>query len=87
MELSKLRSATMRGGDSMINTKFILSKMALIGLKQKDIAGPEIWDCAEPTVSQKLHGARPVSVAEANALARALKFSQREYYKAFFDAM
>lgn len=68
----------------MINTNFIRARMVLLGIKQKDLASKNIWNCAEPTVSQKLHGIRPISVSEANALAKVLKFNQKDYYKAFF---
>ncbi|MCI7043350.1 MAG: helix-turn-helix domain-containing protein [Lachnospiraceae bacterium] len=58
--------------------------MAEMRLTQKDIAKENVWNCALPTVSQKLNGIRPISLDEADALAKLLKLSEYEYYEFFF---
>lgn len=68
----------------MINTNKIRGRMAEMRLTQKDIAQKNVWDCALPTVSQKLNGIRPISLDEANSLAELLKLSEHEYYEFFF---
>ena len=68
----------------MINERKIKGRMAEMGITQKDIAAPECWNCALPTVSQKLSGARPIFLDEANALAKLLKFTEQEYYDFLF---
>lgn len=68
----------------MINVNKIRGRMAEMRLTQKDIAQKKVWDCALPTVSQKLNGVRPISLDEANALAELLKLNEHEYYEFFF---
>lgn len=58
--------------------------MAELQLTQKDIAKKEVWDCALPTVSQKINGIRPVSLDEADSLAKLLQLSNEEYKEFFF---
>lgn len=55
-----------------------------LGLTQKDVAGKDVWNCALPTVSQKLSGVRPIYLDEANALAKLLKLTELEYYEFFY---
>lgn len=66
-----------------MNTNKIRGRMAEMRLTQKDIAGKEVWNCALPTVSQKINGIRPISLDEANALARLLLLDEKEYYEFF----
>jgi len=68
----------------MINERKIKGRMVELGITQKDIAAPDCWDCALPTVSQKLSGVRPIYLDEANALAKRLNFSEKEYYEFLF---
>lgn len=67
-----------------MNANKIRGRMAEMKLTQKDIAQKSVWNCALPTVSQKLNGVRPMSLDEANSLAELLKLSEREYYEFFF---
>jgi len=68
----------------MINKKKIKGRMVEMGLTQKDIAAEECWNCALPTVSQKLNGVRPIFLDEANSLAKLLNLSKAEYYDFFY---
>jgi transcriptional regulator with XRE-family HTH domain len=67
-----------------MNKALIKKRLKEMKLTQKDIADKEIWNCAKPTVSQKLSGARPMSLEEANALAKLLNLSDLEYFVYFF---
>ena len=67
-----------------MNANKIRGRMAEMKLTQKDIAQKSVWDCALPTVSQKLNGIRPMSLDEANALAELLRLDEKEYYEFFF---
>lgn len=70
----------------MINTRMIKSRMALLNFTQKDIAGKDCWDCALPTVSQKINGVRPITVKEADKLAIKLKCDNpKDYFTLFFN--
>lgn len=66
----------------MVNKKQIKAKMVLMGLKNRDVANA--WGCAEQTAYQKLSGIRPLSLDEANALAKLLNLSEIEYYSFLF---
>lgn len=55
-----------------------------LGLTYKDIAAKEVWNCALPTVSQKINRIRPVTLEEADALAKLLNLTIEEYYMFFF---
>lgn len=68
----------------MINERKIKGRMVELGLTQKDIAAKEVWDCALPTVSQKLSGVRPIFLDEANSLAKLLNLNELEYYEFFY---
>lgn len=67
-----------------MNANKIRGRMAEMKLTQKDIAQKNVWNCALPTVSQKLNGIRPMSLDEANALAKLLRLDEKEYYEFFF---
>lgn len=66
----------------MVDSKKIRARMVEMGLHNRDIA--ETWNCAMSTASQKLNGVRPISLDEANGLARLLKLSEAEYYYFLF---
>lgn len=68
----------------MINERKIKGRMVEMGLTQKDVADKDVWNCALPTVSQKLSGVRPIYLDEANALAKLLKLTELEYYEFFY---
>lgn len=68
----------------MINTAKVRGRMAELGLTQKDVAGPDCWDCAQSTVSLKLNGERPILLNEADALAKLLGLDDQEYYIFFY---
>ncbi|MBS5582789.1 helix-turn-helix transcriptional regulator [uncultured Megasphaera sp.] len=68
----------------MINTRKIKARMVELGLTQRDLAKPEVLNCSYPTVSQKLNGRRPLTLQEAEALGKALKLTDTEYYYYFF---
>ena len=67
-----------------MNRDLVKEIMKKQGLTQKDIAAKDVWDCALPTVSQKLSGVRPVFLDEANALGKKLNLSEKQYYQVFF---
>lgn len=71
----------------MINTRKIKARMAELGLTQRDLAKPEILNCSYPTVSLKLNGHRPITLPEAEALGKALKLNDIEYYHYFFASI
>ena len=70
----------------MLNTNKVKGKLAELGLKQKDIAQKDVWNCAVSTVSQKLNRVRPITLAEAEALAKLLQLNSEEYYEIFFTS-
>lgn len=81
----KLRYANKgNGGNLLIDKKKVKARMAILGLVQKDIAKSDVWNCSIPTVSQKLNHVRPITLDEADSLARLLRLNDREYYEFFF---
>lgn len=80
----ELRSAERRC--KLINTRKVKGRMAELGLTQKNIACESVWNCALPTVSQKLNGIRPITLDEANLLADVLRVQSNDEYKEFFFA-
>lgn len=71
----------------MINSNKIKGRLVELGLTQKDVAAKDVWDCALPTVSQKINRVRPITLDEANALAKLLKLTVSEYWEFFFNEM
>lgn len=67
-----------------MNKMKLKGKIVEKGLTHKDIASKEVWNCALCTVSQKINGVRPISLDEANRLAKQLQLSPQEYYDIFF---
>lgn len=65
-----------------MNSAKIKGRMVELGLQQKDLA--TAWECAVPTVSQKLNGIRPIDLEEAGKLGKLLRLSEEEYYTYFF---
>lgn len=77
-----LHSATMEGGQIMINSAKIKERMNSLGVKQKDIAS--ILGVKAPTVSQKINGVRPMDLDEAKKLANFLNIDPDEFGSYFF---
>ena len=67
-----------------MDTLKIKGKLREKGLTYKDVASPTVWNCALPTVSQKLTGKRPLYLDEANKLAKLLNLTEAEYFQYFF---
>ena len=65
-----------------MNGSKIKGRMVEMELTQKDVAA--VWDCAPPTVSQKLNGVRPIDLEEARKLGILLKLTPAEHYIYFF---
>lgn len=76
----KLRSAT--GGEDMLNSNKIKGRMREMGFVQADIA--KRLGLAEPTVSLKINGKRPMDLDEARELAEMLNIDNSEFGSYFF---
>lgn len=66
----------------MVNTKLILTRARELGLRQVDLA--EGLGIAQPTLNQKIHNIRPMTLEECGALARMLRISGNEMVEYFF---
>lgn len=66
----------------MINIAKIRGRMAELKVTQKEIASE--LNLAAPTVSQKLNQIRPMSLDEAEKIARILKIDESEFGEYFF---
>jgi len=66
----------------MVNSVNIKNKMRTQGIKQKDVA--DIWKCALPTVSQKINNVRPMSLKEAEDLAKLTNIPDEKFSQYFF---
>ncbi len=66
----------------MVDTKRIKARMVLMGIKNKDVASA--WKRSIGVTSQKLNKTRPISLEEADILAKLLNLDQKEYYEYFF---
>lgn len=67
----------------MLNSNKIKGRMKEMGIIQADVA--KKLNLAEPTVSQKLNGKRPMDLDEARALADMLKIDNSEFGAYFFS--
>ena len=65
----------------MINSKKVKGRLVELGLTQRDVS--KIWNCALPTVSQKINQIRPITLQEADLLAKLLGLDEEEYYEFF----
>jgi plasmid maintenance system antidote protein VapI len=81
IKTTKLRSAK-AGGDIMINTNKIKGRMAELNLTQKDLA--KAMGLSPSTISQKITGARPVTLDEAEVFASVLKIENEQFSEFFF---
>lgn len=68
----------------MLNTNKIKGRIKELGLIQSDIA--KKLGLAEPTVSQKINGKRPMSLDEARELAEMLGIDNSEFGSYFFSS-
>lgn len=66
----------------MLNTNKIKGRMRELGIVQADVA--KQLDLAEPTVSQKINGKRPMDLEEARALADMLHIENSQFGDYFF---
>jgi len=66
----------------MINSAKVKGRMRELGIVQADVA--KALSVATPTANQKLNNIRPMSLLEAEKLARLLKISDREFGVYFF---
>lgn len=67
----------------MLNTNKIKGRMKELGFLQSDVA--KRLNLAEPTVSQKINGKRPMDLDEAKALAEMLHIDKSEFGAYFFS--
>lgn len=66
----------------MLNTNKIKGRMKELGIVQADVA--KRLELAEPTVSQKINGKRPMDLNEARALADMLHIGNEDFGAYFF---
>lgn len=67
----------------MLNANKIKGRMKEMGIIQSDVA--KRLGLAEPTVSQKINGKRPMDLDEARELARMLNIDNSEFGAYFFS--
>lgn len=68
----------------MVNTRKLMERMKELGVSQKDLAN--ICGVKRPTINQKLHGVRSISLNEAQIIQRTLHIPENEFGAYFFDA-
>lgn len=66
----------------MLNSKLIKQRMAQMGLTQKNLA--EMLNLASPTVNQKINNSRPLTLQEAEKIAKILKIEDSLFGEYFF---
>ena len=66
----------------MINTQAIKDRMKEAGMTQAKLAAAV--GIATPTMNQKIHNIRPITLDEAEKVARALDIEDREFSAYFF---
>lgn len=66
----------------MINTQAIKDRMKEAGMTQAKLAAAV--GIATPTMNQKIHNIRPITLDEAEKVARALDIEDREFAAYFF---
>lgn len=69
-------------GEHLINSTKLKSRMVELGLTQRDIA--KALKLAPSTVSQKISGARPMYLSEAEKLAKVLVLKPENFSAYFF---
>lgn len=68
----------------MVNTQKLIGRMKELGVSQKELA--DICGVKRPTINQKLHGVRSISLNEAQIIQRTLHIPENEFGAYFFDA-
>lgn len=68
----------------MVNTQKLIGRMKELGVSQKELA--DICGVKRPTINQKLHGVRSISLNEAQIIQRTLQIPENEFGAYFFDA-
>ena len=66
----------------MLNSRLIKQRMAQMGLTQKNLA--EMLNLASPTVNQKINNSRPLTLQEAEKIAKILKIEDNLFGEYFF---
>lgn len=66
----------------MLNVSKVRGRLAELGLTQKDVA--QSLGIAVPTVSQKLNRIRPLTLDEAEKLAKLLRIEDSQFGEYFF---
>ena len=80
--LHSAKIALCTGGDTMLNTSAINSRMRELGVTQSELAGAVRM--ATPTICQKLNNIRPTTLEEAEKIAVKLKIADSEFGHYFF---
>lgn len=68
----------------MANTRKLIERMKELGISQQELA--DICGVKRPTINQKLHGVRPISLNEAQIIQRTLRIPENEFSAYFFNA-
>lgn len=69
-----------------MNLAKLRGKLVECGFRHKDLAAKDAWNLKNTcTVSQKLRGIRPITLEEANIVAKMCNFTLQEYKEIFFD--
>ena len=66
----------------MVNTEKIMERMKEKGVNQKNLA--EKCGVSRPTINQKIHGVRPISLKEAQIIQNVLEIPEKEFGLYFF---
>ena len=68
----------------MVNTQKLIERMKELGISQQELA--DICSVKRPTINQKLHNVRPISLNEAQIIQRTLRIPENEFGAYFFNA-
>jgi transcriptional regulator with XRE-family HTH domain len=67
----------------MVNTKMLIARMKELGISQQELA--DNCSVKRPTMNQKLHNVRPISLNEAQIIQRTLHIPENEFGAYFFS--
>lgn len=68
----------------MVNTQKLIERMKELGISQQQLA--DICGVKRPTINQKLHGVRPISLSEAQIIQKVLIIPENEFGAYFFSS-
>lgn len=68
----------------MVNTQKLIERMKELGISQQQLA--DICSVKRPTINQKLHGVRPISLSEAQIIQKVLDIPENEFGAYFFSS-